>query len=403
MKGLPILALAGILVAGATAPAFAEDPGAAGALQSSTSEISGILQRLQVTLDERPIRSESTLCRSFSQKGYGTVEQCTADAEKYILGVLASYALGYQDAAKREAVRVANAPRADITDLWPFVLREEELTQIAGPDHKSPFLAPSVRQRFKEMHDRAVAPYLTSVVERVRARIVQEYDDAGLSNEALGAANDNCAPFILQVCFGNCVKRPLDDLPSPAWAELKRTCEAKKREIPGQRCRAALKAADPDEAFSGELLALRGRQGLEAFHFGKLVCSAGMEGVQVRLRQKGWIWKTRWLEFGPIGEEETIAQAKLAPVEDANGRTVELIETLDRPAAPFDGPGAFVSCLGINSTNEELVAMKDAAVGGILAGLGAEGAGSSSIFDAFLRGAKIDKCRSDIKTFVGKR
>ena len=67
-----------------------------------------------------------------------------------------------------------------------------------------------------------------------------------------------------------------------------------------------------------------------------------------------------------------------------------------------DGPDAFVNCLGINSTNEELLAMKDAAVGGILAGLGAEGAGSS-IFDAFLRGAKIDKCRSDIKTFVGRR
>ncbi|HEV7335174.1 MAG TPA: hypothetical protein VGO06_04325 [Bosea sp. (in: a-proteobacteria)] len=362
-------------------------------------ELSQILGRLQVSLDIRPIRSEGQLCQQYRGKGYATEEACRDEARKYVSAAIAGYLVGRRAEAEKKAAEVARAGDADSAALSPFSLTDDALNKAAGPESFSVFGGPSVRQRLIASHQRAVEPFVNGVVAKVEKRIIREYDDAGLSNEALQEANSQCTPWVFLSCWGPC-PRPLDNLPREAWSRLKGVCEAKKREVKPRRCKAAAEAADPDGAFDDQRFAVHGNQGrLADFNFPGLVCSAGMEGVQVRLRQSGWIFKKRWVEFGAVGEGDTIAIGNLETVKRPDGVEVQLIKSLDRKVAAFAGPEDLVPCLNINAGSEEMQAMRDAALGGILVGLGvAEGGGS--LFDAFLRAGKIDKCRADIGTFV---
>ena len=107
----------------------------------------------------------------------------------------------------------------------------------------------------------------------------------------------------------------------------------------------------------------------------------------------------RWLEFGAVGEDDTFATAPLETVKNKDGIEFELVKAIDGNTAPFSGPEDFIPCLNVNAGSSEMRMIKDAVVGGILAGLGQEEA-MSSIFDAFFMAAKVDKCRSDIRKFA---
>lgn len=373
------------------------------ASSQTEADIGPTLSRLGVTLDERPVKSESVLCRSSRQKGYPTIEDCRKDARKYIDRVFSTYIPIFKSRAEKAAAQARKADRDVATYLWDFSIQEEELAKIVGPDSGGFLSDSSLKYDLIEVHQAAVDPFLAPIAEKVEERIISEYDQSGLSIESLKEADAQCAPFLTQVCMANCPKRPLDNLKPSVRKRLKETCAAKRSEVPTKRCKAAAEEADPDGAYDKQRFAFHAGKGkTEDFNFARFVCSAGMEGVQVRLRESGLIFKKRWLEFGSVGEGDTFATAPLETVKNKDGVEFEVVKAIEGNPAPFSGPEDFIPCLNVNAGSSEMRMIKDAVVGGILAGLGQEEAGAS-IFDAFFMAAKVDKCRSDIRKFASQQ
>ncbi|MPR08173.1 hypothetical protein [Microvirga tunisiensis] len=367
-------------------------------------DIEPILRRLGVaSIDARPVLSGGMLCDrdlAWNTKGYASNRECQADSQKYRERAL----LPEIEKAKARAEKVAAELRAkkdiETLDLAGFVMKEEDITEFAGPIQPFSFISNHpVRMRYSQMHDNVVGPIMAPFVKQVKQRISQEYDHAPLSDDGLGAPSALCEPFQVKACmsgFVECKKRPLDNLTMSVRKELADHCSFKQRDIPTRRCVAAAPVSDPDGVFKGQRFAVVGSNDkLVNVDFPTLVCSAAKEGVQVRLRSKGLFFKSQQLEFGTIGDDDVAATAKLAEQKQDDGSEVHVIQSIDEVKG-FSDPSQLIGCLMTSANGTVESSVLDIVIGTVAYTLGAEDFGSDRIGSAFGTAVSVDKCRQNI-------